>query len=62
MSTEHEDSLTIRILPDGTAKIDFFATSWSDFIVKNIYSQKERDEIRNLEKETGVKFRGIFCG
>lgn len=59
---EGEKSLNIRILPNGDTKIDFFATCWSDFIVDNIYSEEERKKIKSSEKETGIKFIGIFCG
>lgn len=57
-----EKSLEIKISPNGEVGIRFFAVCWSKFIIENVYSKKKREEIREMEKLTGIKNRGIFCG
>ncbi len=51
-----ENKLTLRIMPDGSTRIDFFPVSFSEFIIDNVYNKEDRERMKK------TNCRKIYCG
>jgi len=51
-----KEELVLRIKPGGKTVVDFFPTSYSEFIIDNVYDKKQR------ERAALTGSRKIYCG
>lgn len=60
-----EQPLELIIKPNGQTIVEFFPTSWGDFIKKHIYTEEQRRREEELERVAPIMDsikNQIFCG
>ena len=62
-----EQPLELIIKPNGQTIVEFFPTTWGDFIKKHVYTEEQRKREEEMEKlGTEIGFNSInnqiFCG
>lgn len=62
MDGEKVEYLQIVIDGEGRSTVHFFPPSFSEFIVKNIIPDEEREKFEDFQRRYGTGNRNIYCG